>query len=183
MKKNLCCCAAFSALMFSSSIAEADPLRIGFGGDVGIPSGISVGVVVHPKVDWVSVQLSITHNIINFGGRIAAKVDPLAYFSSVPVGIFGDFQFGGNFSGNIPSLSDFPTIGYRYINMYGGLRLGRPNGFHWNFEVGPSFIDVSTHNFQTFVNKDTANKVTVSEPKVSLTLTPTFITGFEVMWP
>jgi hypothetical protein len=173
------------ALLSVSSIASADeakhPLRIGFGGDIGVPSGFALGVVVHPKIDWVSAQLSLTHNTINFGGRMSVKLDPLALLPKVPIGLFADFQGGIAGRGNVPGTTDLPPVGYNYLNFYGGLRLGKPNGFHWNFEVGPSYVVATTKDFQSVLSK--SGNLTVSDPTVSAWLIPTFVTGFEVVFP
>lgn len=175
------------ASMFASAAANAEdgkhPLRVGFGMDVGVPSGAALGLVVHPKIDWVSAQVSLTHNAIAFGGRGSIKFDPLALLPKVPIGLFADFQGGFAGTGNVPGTTDLPSVGYKYFNMYGGLRLGKPNGFNWNFEVGPSYLVLSTKDFNSFVNKNGTNNVTVSEPKISLWLTPTFSTGFQVVFP
>jgi hypothetical protein len=165
---------------FADETPSKHPLRIGFGADVGVPSGVALGAVVHPKIDWVSVQLSLTHNAMAFGGRASVKLDPLALFPNVPIGLFGDFQGGLTGQGNIHS--DLPSVGYQYVNLYGGLRLGKPNNFHWNFEVGPSYIHASTQGFQAFAVNNGATGVTVSEPSIRAWVTPTFITGFEVVW-
>lgn len=170
---------------FSVSATEPvpHPLRLGFGIDIGAPSGVALGLVVHPKIDWVSAQLSVTHNAINFGGRGSVKLDPLAIFPNLPIGLFGDLQAGIAGRGNVPSVSEAPPLGYNYVNLYGGLRLGKPNGFHWNFEAGPSYLVAKTSDFQGFVSKNTSGDVRVSNPTVSAWITPTFITGFEVVWP
>lgn len=182
MKKSL---ALVIALLSISSVASADehPLRLGFGADVGVPSGVAIGMVVHPKIDWVSAQLSLTHNAINFGGRASVKLDPLALKPNIPIGLFFDLQGGIAGRGNVPGTTDFPTVGYDYVNFYGGLRLGKPNGFHWNFEVGPSYLVINTRNFQDTVNKSRLGTLTISDPTVSAWLIPTFVTGFEVVFP
>jgi hypothetical protein len=177
------------ALMSVTGLAMADepapnphPLRVGFGMDLGLPSGVALGVVVHPKIDWVSASVALTHNVLAFGGRASVKLDPLALLPKVPVGLFADFQGGFAGQGAIPGHADLPTVGYDYFNMYGGLRLGRPNGFHWNFEVGPTYLHVATENFQHLVASKTQG-LTVGNPTVNGWVTPTFVTGFEVVWP
>jgi len=165
------------------TVPNPHPFRVGFGSDIGVPSGFALGVVVHPKIDWISTQLSLTHNAIAFGGRLSVKLDPLALLPKIPIGLFADFQGGLANIGNIPGTTDLPQVGYKYLNMYGGLRLGRPNNFHWNFEVGPSYIYASTKDFQSFISKNGSNDVKVSNPAVSAWITPTFSTGFEVVFP
>lgn len=177
------------ALLCASATASADPLfggnhplRLGFGADVGVPSGASLGLVVHPKLDWVSVSPSLTYNGLAFGGRLALKLDPMALATRLPIGLFADVQGGFAGQGNIPGHSDLPSVGYDYLNLYGGLRLGRPNGFHWNFEVGPTYMHVNTNNFQSVLSSAPAG-LTIGNPTVNGWLVPTFVTGFEVVWP
>ena len=157
------------------------PLRVGFGMDLGVPSGIALGVVVHPKIDWVSTELSLTHNVLAFGGRLSVKLDPIALKPNFPIALFADFQGGFAGNGSIPGHSDLPTLGYDYLNIYGGLRLGRPNGFHWNIEVGPTYMHVASGNFQSVVGNTSG--LTVGNPTVNGWIVPTFTTGFEVVWP
>lgn len=177
------------ALMCLSVSASADPLfggehplRIGGEMDLGLPSGVALGVVVHPKVDYLVPSLALTYNGLSFGGRLALKFDPLALKRNVPIGIFIDLQGGIVGQGNIPGHSDLPSLGYDYMNFYGGLRLGKPNGFHWNFEVGPTYLAAHTGNFQSVLPSDSKG-LTVSDPGVHGWVVPTFITGFQVVWP
>ncbi len=180
------------ALMCVSASASADPLfggdhplRLGFGMDVGVPSGASLGLVVHPKQDWISVQPSLTYNGLAFGGRLALKLDPMALINkgNLPIGLFADAQGGFAGTGTIPGHSDLPGIGYDYLNLYGGLRLGKPNGFHWNFEVGPTYLHATTDNFQAVLKNTNTSGLTVGNPTVNGWVIPTFVTGFEVVWP
>jgi len=124
------------AVLAFTATASAQTFRAGFGADVGVPSGASVGLVVHPFEDVLTVQPSLTYNGLNFGGRLSLKFDPMALAKRLPVGLFIDGQGGFAEQGTVPGHS--ATLGYDYVNVYGGLRLGRPNGFHWNFEVGPT---------------------------------------------
>jgi hypothetical protein len=169
-----------------SAMADSEPpphpLRVGFGMDIGVPSGAALGIVVHPKIDTVTVQLALTYNAMAFGGRASVKLDPLALFPNVPIALFADVQGGLTGQGKVPTLSDYPSLGYGYLNFYGGLRLGKPNGFHWNFEAGPSYIHATTDGFQAYASKNVSNKLTVSNPTVSAWVTPTFVTGFQICW-
>lgn len=195
--------ALVAALMCVSVSASADPLfggdhplRLGFGMDVGVPSGASLGLVVHPKMDWVSVQPSLTYNGLAFGGRLAVKLDPLALINthryadghfwteraSLPIGLFADVQGGFFGQGSIPGGSNLPSLGYDYLNLYGGLRLGKANGFHWNFEGGPTYLHATAGNFQSVVG-NSASGLTIANPTIDGWVCCTFVTGFEVVWP
>lgn len=162
-------------------MAMADPVRVGFSSDLGLPSGYAVGVVVHPGLDVFSVSGSLTYNALNFGGRLSLKFDPMALAPRLPFGIFLDAQGGFAAAGNVPGhSSDMPSLGYDYANLYGGFRFGRMNGFHWNIEVGPSYLVAQTGNFQSVIGNSGGLKV--GNPSANLWITPTFETGFEVSW-
>ena len=156
--------------------------RLGFGMDVGVPSGIAVGFVLQPRFDWVSAKLSFTENVLSPGARGSLTFDPVAGFSHVPVGVLADFQVGFAGMGWLPGHADkLPSFGYDYVNTYLGLRLGRATGFHWNFLVGPTWMTASTTNFQSVVGKSTSG-LTVGNPSFTGWITPTFETGFVVVW-
>lgn len=161
-------------------VEQRNPVRVGFGMDLGVPSGFGVGVVVHPGVDWLSTQLSLNGNYIGWGGRLALKFDPMALKRHLPIGVFLDLQGGFMGRGDIPGHDDLPSVGYDYFNTYLGLRLGTPNGFHWFFEAGPTYLHVNTDRFGSLVNN---NNLSVGNPTLDGWFMPTFSTGFEVVWP
>lgn len=174
--------AMIAAFALMCGAASADPVRVGFGMDLGVPSGASLGVVVHPATDMVSLQPSLTYNGLGFGGRLALKLDPMALARDLPVGLFLDFQGGFATSGSVPGhKADAPEVGYDYFNAYLGLRLGKARNFHWNFEVGPSYMHVVTGNFQSVVGSNSG--LAIGNPTANAWLLPTFTTGFEVCWP
>jgi hypothetical protein len=161
-------------------VANPHPWRIGFGMDLGVPSGVSLGVVVHPKVDWLSVEGSFTENVLSPGGRLSVKFDPLVLATNFPIGVIADLQGGFFGRGSLPGHSDLPSIGYDYVNLYGGFRFGRAQNFHWLIEAGPSYLSFNSNNFQSVVK---SSSVLVGNPTVTGWVTPTFVTGFEVVWP
>jgi hypothetical protein len=173
-----------------SATAAADPafggdhpLRLGFGLDAGLPSGIALGLVIHPKEDWATFNLALTDNALALGSRASLKLDPIALAPNCPIGLFADVQAGFAGQGSIPGHSDLPGLGYQYVNLYGGLRLGRPNGFHWNFELGPTYLSAHTNNFQSVLGSASVAGLQVGNPTVTGWVVPTFVTGFEVSWP
>jgi hypothetical protein len=174
------------ALVCLSTSAKAEPAtwHLGAGMDLGAPSGLSVGVVFNPWVDWVQLQASLSDNVLHLGGRGSLQLDPMALMTNVPIGLFGDLQVGGFPKGNIPGhSSDLPTIGYTYENLFLGLRLGKPNGFHWNFEGGFVHLNVDAGNFQSIVNQSGGTSgLTIGDPKISGWIVPGFSTGFTVVW-
>lgn len=185
MKKIVACLLGL-AVAIACTTAAADPLRVGFGMDVGVPSGGAVGVVVNPGLDWARLQASLTYDYLAFGGRGSLQLDPFALLPNCPIGLFADVQGGFQPEASIPGHSDLPGVGFDYVNLYGGLRLGKPNGFHWNFEVGPTYLHVSTKNFQSVlnqVNNSNLNGLVLGNPTVDGWFVPTFSTGFTVVWP
>ncbi len=156
-------------------------VRLGFGMDLGLPSGAAIGFVANPALDWVRLQVSLTYNYLSFGGRGSVQVDPMALDKDLAIGLFLDLQGGFSPESNIPGQSNLPAVGYDYLNIYGGLRLGKPNGFHWNIEVGPTYMHVSTNDFQTVVANKGAAGLILGNPTVEGWI-PSFITGFTTVW-
>ena len=187
--KRIVGCLLGLAVATACATAAADPLRVGFGMDVGVPSGGAVGVVVNPGLDWARLQASLTYDYLSLGGRGSLQLDPLALLPNCPIGLFADVQGGFQPEANIPGgHSDLPSVGFDYVNLYGGLRFGKPNGFHWNFEAGPTYMHVSTGNFQSVLNNvsgsgNTLSNLKVGNPTVDGWFVPTFSTGFTVVWP
>jgi hypothetical protein len=183
MKKFLALTVVSTSLLLCG-VASADPARVGFGMDVGVPSGAAVGLVANPGLDWVRLQASLTYDYLSFGGRGSLQLDPFALLPNLPIGLFADVQGGFQPMASIPGHADLPSVGLDYVNLYGGLRLGKPNGFHWNFEAGPTYLHVATSNFQAVVNQvSNSNGLVLGNPTVNGWLVPTAITGFTVVWP
>jgi len=181
MRKFLFSVVSVAALMATADSAFADPLRVGFGADIGVPSGAAVGLVVNPGLDWARVQTSLTYDYLSFGGRGSLQLDPFALLPKCPIGVFADAQGGFQPDANIPGYADLPQVGFEYLNLYGGLRLGNPNGFHWNFEAGPTYLNLHTNDFQRVLN-GTKISSWVGNPTISGWFFPTFETGFAVVW-
>ena len=185
MKYNLLASLVAGTLCISNiAFADENKFRIGFGADLGVPSGIEIGVVVHPMVDWVSTELSFTENVLSPGGRASVRLDPMALLPKFPLGLFVDIQGGFFGQGTVPTKPNWPSLGYDYLNFYGGIRLGRATGFNWVFEAGPTYMHATTGNFQSIIptNVTTSNLV-IGNPSVSGWAMPTFMTGFQVVWP
>lgn len=174
-----------TGLLTVTLVAQADehPVRIGAIADLGVPSGLALGVVVHPKADWLTGSVALTHNSLNFGGRLSVKFDPIAYiFPKLFIGGFLDLQGGFAADGTVPGYSEYPSINYQYINVYAGFRLGKPNKFHWNFEVGPSYIHIASGSFQSMLGKYQSAGTTFGNPSIQGWFLPTFVTGPEILF-
>lgn len=160
--------------------------RGGFGMDVGVPSGVGIGFVFNPWIDWARINLSFQENVLSPGIRGSLQLDPFALLPKLPVGLFADFQYGFFPQGTVPGHSaDLPSVGYTYESILGGLRLGKPNSFHWNFEFGASHMDITTGNFQSVVAKNggSLGNLVLGNPTASGWIAPSFVTGFGVVWP
>lgn len=182
-----------------ASVAHADErndkVRLGVGLNLGVPGGAAVGVVVNPKLDWLRVELDLTYNYLTFGGRASVQLDPMAEIlirSNVTTadgsyivtknpfgfGIFADIQGGFFPTAGVPGHSDLPQLGYDYLNLYAGIRLGNPNGFHWVFEAGPTYMYARTGNFSQVVG-NVEQGLTLGNPTARGWITPTGMTGFQ----
>lgn len=183
MNKYLLGVLAATAVMATVDVASADPIRLGGGMDIGVPSGAAVGVVLNPGVDWVRLQTSLTYDYLAFGGRQSIQLDPFALLPNCPFGVFADAQVGFQPNASIPGHADLPQVGFDYLNLYGGLRFGKPNGFHWNVEMGPTYMHITTNNFQSVLNNTGTTGLVVGNPQVNGWIMPTVETGFTVVWP
>lgn len=199
--KKIAACLFGLVVATACTTAAADPLRVGFGMDVGVPSGGAVGVVVNPGLDWARLQASLTYDYLSFGGRGSLQLDPMALIQvhhydklsglfwtghDFPFGIFADIQGGFQPEARIGGRSDLPSVGFDYVNLYGGLRFGNPNGFHWNIEAGPTYMHVSTNNFQSILSQTNSSSVSglvLGNPTVDGWVVATVSTGFTVVWP
>jgi len=178
----LVCASASAFADEDSTTSNPHPFRYGFGMDLGVPSGVSLGFVFHPKTDAISLEASFTENVLSPGGRLSLQLDPLALLPRLPVALYADVQAGFTGRGTVPGHStNLPSLGYDYVNFYGGLRLGRAQNFHWFFEAGPTYLNVTTGNFQSIV--PSAKGLTVGNPTATAWVVPTFVTGFQVSWP
>src|SRR5208282_253043 len=117
MKKFIAASVLFAAVSVGGA-ASADPLRLGGGMDVGVPSGAAVGIVMNPGLDWVRLQASVTYDYLSFGGRGSLQLDPLAVFPKLPIGLFADVQGGFQPMAAIPGHTDLPSVGLDYVNLY-----------------------------------------------------------------
>jgi hypothetical protein len=160
---------------------DAHKLHLGFGMDLGAPSGVAIGFVAHPRLDWMSLEAAFTY-LTAPGGRFSMKLDPFAVSPRLPIGLFGDVQLGFMAREDLPFRSQkLPSIGDDYANFLLGLRLGRVNGFHWFFEAGETALHANTDNFQRVVGSLSKGLV-IGNPTANL-YAPALSTGFAVVWP
>jgi len=157
-------------------------LRLGFDFDFGFaPNPANLELVLNPFEDMLTLHGGLSYNALSFGPTIGLRLDPLAYFSRLPIGLIGDVS-GGSFSqGTPPGVNTGIKVGYTYTNLLCGMRLGRNSGFHWDFLVGTSWTNISTNGFQSAISSLPPG-VSVGNPSGSLQITPTFLTGFSVVW-
>jgi hypothetical protein len=166
----------------SRELSVNNHLRVAPGISFGVPVGASFDITVHPFVDWLQLEGSVTYNYVAVGYKFGAIWDPInMLWPDSGVGLFADLQYGVSPMGSIPGVDNAPSVSYSYTNFYGGLRLGNAKGFHWDIELGPSWINFNTSNFQSFVNSNNSNNnVKVADPTVSAFASPTFLTGFSI---
>jgi hypothetical protein len=158
--------------------------HVGVGFVLGIPSGVGLGVVANPFIDWLRLGASFQENVLSPGARFSIQVDPMALRPNLPIGVFIDGQYGFFVPGNVPGhAGDFPAIGYSYESLLGGLRLGKAHGFQFDLEAGYSHIGVTSRNFQETVSKNAVDigGLTLANPTASV-WAPSIQLGFTYLW-
>jgi hypothetical protein len=147
---------------------------VGMQFDLGVPDGAAAGLVVRPYVDWVRVGLSATHNGAAPGIRGSVTLDPIN-FGVAPTLTFG---YGQTFMGTVPTFvsNDVPSFSYNYLNLHPGLEFGDRNSWRFFIQGGPSWINLSTRDFQKVVNSNVQN-LRVADPSVHVMFNPTVKLG------
>jgi hypothetical protein len=147
---------------------------VGMQFDVGAPDGVALGVVVRPYVNWARLNLSGTYNAIAPGIRGGLTLDPIKF----PVAPTLTFEGGHAWQGDIPGQgSKLPQVGYDYMNLHLGLEFG--NRDHWRFflQGGPSWLHITTNNFQSVVGSSDPNLL-IGNPTANVSVIPTAKLGF-----
>jgi hypothetical protein len=146
---------------------------VGMQFDVGAPDGVALGVVVRPYVNWARLNLSGTYNVLAPGIRGGITLDPIKF----PVAPTLTFEGGRSFNGDLPGKHNLPEVGYDYMNLHLGLEFG--NRDHWRFflQGGPSWLHVTTGNFQSVVGSSDASLV-IGNPTANVAILPTAKLGF-----
>jgi hypothetical protein len=167
----------------SADVSTSSNAKWHFGGELGlgIPSGVTLGLVVEPKhFDWLQVEAGAGYNYLAFGPQASLRLDPLALVDS-PVGIFGDLQAGLFPVGQVPTQPDWPGVGYDYVSFMGGLRFGKATGFHWSLFGGEDYIHLTTNNFQAVVKSSGTANLMIGNPVIS-GWTPCLRTAFTLVF-
>jgi hypothetical protein len=186
MRTNLIGLCVLTATMCMSASAMADDadtvdhrLHLGTVLTIGAPVGIGLGLAVNPGVQWLTLSANFTDNVLAPGAMFAAKFDPIAAVAPHSfVGVYADVEGGFAGQGNVPGQGNF-AVGYDYANFYAGLRVGRTTSFSWFLGLGPSFLHISTANFQSLVPNTTVSNLTISNPRADGWVFPTAATGFQ----
>ena len=165
---------------------DAHRLRFGFSMDLSIPSGVAVGFVAKPRLDWMQLEAAFTY-LTQPGGRLSMQLDPLAAFPKLPIGVIGDLQVGFMGRGSLPvDGNKLPEFGDDYANFFAGLRFGRANSFHWFLEGGETALHFSTSNFDRVIASSGSGipkGLSIGNPSANVWAAPGFSTGFSVVWP
>ena len=182
--RNLIGILSCAAVVLSSSLCFAEPTNItnqphnnNFGGqlDVGAPDGIAIGFVARPNVNWLRLELAGTYNLMATGVRVGATIDPIKFW------IAPSFTFEGGLTGKgtPPGTSNFPPIGYDYLNFHPGIELGSRDGCRFFIHGGFTYLHATTENFQQSVGN--SNTFIVGNPTVSGWIFPSAKIGFEFL--
>lgn len=127
---------------------------------VGVPSGISAGLVLRP-IYFARFEFAGTYNLIAPGGMVGITLDPVPFAVS-PV-LTG--ECGATFSGPVPFMTNPISVEYKYCDALGGIGFG--NWRVWRFELkgGMSYVDMQTHNFNNAVGSNDAS-TSMGDPRM-----------------
>jgi hypothetical protein len=131
---------AISAVSFAD---ESSKLKVGGQFDIGAPSGMALGVVVKPKLNWLRLDLAGTYNS-EFGLRIGGTFDPIKF----PISPTFTIQAGHTFDSKVPGISKSPELGMNYVDFHLGLEVGNRDRWRFFLHAGPSYVSVRTDGFQ-----------------------------------
>jgi hypothetical protein len=145
---------------------------LGVQADVGVPDGAALGLVIRPKVDWLRLEAAGTYNALALGGRLGLTLDPISF----PVAPTLTFEGGFAGQGTVPGHANLPGVGYGYVNFHLGLELGNRDSWRFFVHGGPSFLHVTTSNFQNGVGLG-ASGVTLADPTADVWVVPAFKLG------
>lgn len=139
--KTLISAVSLITVLAMSSSAKADPIRVGGSVDLGLPSGLGVGVVVAPKVDWLHLGGSLRFNGISPGVEGSVVLSPIHYVVSPQF----EFDAGAFFRENMPFNIDNDkfNLQYNYANFMLGLALGNRDKTQFVLSGGAAYIDAN----------------------------------------
>lgn len=168
--------ATYSVNEYHPDVSQSQPRHrwLGMQVDVGAPDGAALGLVVRPKFDWLRLEAAGTYNGLAPGGRLGLTLDPVS-FGIAPT-LTAEAGFAGQ--GAIPNHADLPMVGYDYANFHLGLEFGSRSSWRFFFHGGPSFLHVSTSNFQNAVSL--GNGITLANPTTDAWVIPTFKLGLSL---
>ena len=162
-----------SILISSTSFADDKKFKVGMQMDVGAPDGANVGVSVKPYFNWLRLNMSVGHNALAFGYRGSITLDPFKF----PIGLTLTGDVGHYTDGQIPGVSNSPTIGYNYFNLQPGLEIGKRDSWRIFLRGGVSWIDLHANNIKQFANVSD-NNLYVGDPNANVRFFPTAKFGF-----
>lgn len=153
--------AALSLSVAGNALADDNSLKAGMSFDLGVPSGVALGVLVRPPyIPWVKAGLSIT-GTLNVGLRGTLLIDPIKF----PIAPVASLDLGHQFPFAVPGVNNSPKVDFTYEDVLGGLAIGKRDGFRFMLFAGMSHLDGIAHNFQGVL--PATNGLTVSDPNFS----------------
>ncbi len=142
---------------------------------VGVPSGVHLGVVIRPYVNWLRVEVGAGHNLMAPGIFGNITLDPMPW----AVGITLTGELGYYWSGPVPFVTNPPDVGYSYASVMPGLEFGPRNSVRFYFRGGFTWMhaDVSNIDFGK-----SSNGVTLGNPKADLMAAPAVQMGLSIFF-
>lgn len=181
MRKSIILASLLTSLCVTTSAMADDTVPkkhkwVGVSGDIGVPDGAAIGVVVSPYFYWLKANINYTNNYFASGGRAGITLDPIKFF--IGPTFTTEYGFSTQFNASHTFGATLPGTSYEYVNLQPGIELGSPNGFRFFVRGGVSSVWIHAYDFNQVLN---STNVTTSDPKAHLWLAPTFKLGFTAL--
>lgn len=148
---------------------------VGLDFSAGLPSGLAVGVVVHPAVNWLHLNVAGTY-ALSPGLLFGATFDPMPW--AVGLTLTPEAGFVGK--ADLPGVKNSPQFNYQYESILLGLEFGRRSNWRFYIRGGPTHINANSYEFSKILNL-TDPTITVGNPTVGGWL-PTGRVGFDIFF-
>ena len=180
-----CMAMTFAGIAHADTSKPADAVveqpRHHWGGldlSVGVPSGVHLGVVIRPYVNWLRVEVGAGHNLMAPGIFGNITLDPMPW----AVGLTLTGELGYYWSGPVPFVNNPPDVGYSYASVMPGLEFGPRNSVRFYLRGGWTWMHVDVSNIDTGSGGGSKNNTTVGNPKADLMAAPAVSLGLSIFF-